>query len=160
MHPSYFAATKYALLESELAHLKSIVNREVTSGRFHYLRLKLPDSYRSLLNAGITEDYSMCYHDEAGFRAGIARPYMFYDIVEDKQTDLRIVPFQVMDVTLSEYKKLDPVASKELIYKLINETRKVGGLFVSLWHNTSLLETPEWQGWREVFESMLHDQQS
>ncbi|OFY65732.1 MAG: hypothetical protein A2V64_07375 [Bacteroidetes bacterium RBG_13_43_22] len=160
LHPSYFAATKYALLESELAHLKSIVNREVISGRFHYLRLILPDSYRSLLNAGITEDYSMCYHDEAGFRAGIARPYMFYDIVEDKQTDLRIVPFQVMDVTLSEYKKLDPVASKELIYKLINETRKVGGLFVSLWHNTSLLETPEWQGWREVFESMLHDQQS
>jgi len=160
LHPSYFAATRYQLLESELAHLKSIVNREVTSSRFHFLRLKLPETYRSLVNAGITEDYSMCYHDEPGFRAGIARPYLFYDLLAEKETCLRIVPFQVMDVTLYEYKHLDPASSKELIQRLIGEVRKVGGLFVSLWHNTSLLDTPEWQGWREVFESMLHDQQA
>jgi hypothetical protein len=85
---------------------------------------------------------------------------MFYDVIEERQTDLMIVPFQMMDVTLFEYKNLDPAASRELIIRLINETRKVGGLFVSLWHNTSLLESPEWQGWREVFESMLKDQQA
>ena len=39
--------------------------------------------------------------DEPGFRAGIARSFRFYDIIEDKITDLRIFPFQVMDVTLS-----------------------------------------------------------
>jgi hypothetical protein len=160
LHPSYFAAAKYPLLESELAHLRSVVNREITSSRFHYLRLILPETYRSLINAGITEDYSMCYHDEPGFRAGIARPYMFYDLLAEKQTSLKIVPFQVMDVTLYQYKNLDPASSKDLIQNLLGEVRKVGGLFVSLWHNTSLLETSAWQGWREVFESMLHDQQS
>jgi Family of unknown function (DUF7033) len=159
LHPSYFAADKYPLLEDEHVHLKSVVGKEMTASRFHFLRLLMPQSYRNLIKAGITEDYSMCYHDEPGFRASLARPFMFYDLLEERQTGLRIIPFQVMDVTLYQYKNLDPASSKELILRLINETRKVGGLFVSLWHNTSLLETPEWKGWREVFESMLHDQQ-
>jgi hypothetical protein len=160
LHPSYSAAGKYSLLEAEMARLKTILEREVIASRFHFLRLFTPGSYRNLLKAGIKEDYSMCYHDEPGFRAGIARPYMFYDVIEERQTDLKVVPFQMMDVTLYEYKSLNPASSKELIFRLINETRKVGGLFVSLWHNTSLLESPEWQGWRETFESMLHEQQA
>jgi len=160
LHPSYYAAEKYSLLETELAHLRKITAKEVISGRFHYLRLFIPESYHNLLNAGITEDFSMGWHDEPGFRAGIARPYCFYDVSANKQTTLRIIPFQVMDVTLYQYKGYDPSASKEVICKLIKETKNVGGLFVSLWHNTSLLETPEWQGWRELFESMLQDQQA
>ena len=100
----------------------------------------------------------MGYPDEPGFRAGIGRPYYFYDVLEDIQTSLKIVPFQVMDATLYKYKNLDPAASKEVILNLINETRKVGGLFVSIWHNTSLLDNEEWIGWREVFEFMLKSQ--
>jgi hypothetical protein len=142
-----------------MERIRSIVPEEITSGRFHFLRLSMPNSYRDLLKAGITEDHSLCYHDEPGFRAGIARPFMFYDLLEERETSLRIFPFQVMDVTLYQYKNLDTDTSKKLIHNIINETRKVGGLFVSLWHNTSLLETAEWQGWREVFESMLNYQQ-
>ena len=159
LHPSYFAAGKYSMLESEMHRLQSIVMKDITSARFHFLRLSMPLSYRNLLKAGITDDYSLCYHDEPGFRAGIARPFMFYDLPAEKETNLRIIPFQVMDVTLYQYKNLSPGESKKLFYNIINETRRVGGLFVSLWHNTSLLETGEWQGWREVFESMLQDQQ-
>ncbi len=159
LHPSYYAAENYSLLEKELAHLSKVTAKDIVSSRFHYLRLFIPVSYRRLLNAGIPEDFSMGWHDEPGFRAGIARPYFFYDILEDKQTTLTIVPFQVMDVTLYQYKGFDPVKAKEVISKLINNTKKVGGLFVSIWHNTSLLETSEWQEWRNVFEAMLHDQQ-
>ena len=82
----------------------------------------------------------------------------FYNLSEERQTNLRIIPFQVMDGTLYDYKKLDPESSKEVILKIINETRKVGGLFVSIWHNTSLLDTKEWKGWREVFEFMIMNQ--
>jgi hypothetical protein len=118
----------------------------------------MPESYRYICGIGITGDYSMGYPDEPGFRAGISRPFYFYDLLEDRQTNLKIIPFQVMDVTLYHYKKLDPATAKELILKLIKETRKSGGLFVSIWHNTTLLEDVEWQGWREVFEFMLKNQ--
>jgi hypothetical protein len=158
LHPSYYAADKPSLIKKERSHLQTILEREISQSRFHYIRLFLPQSYRYINDAGINEDYSMGYPDEPGFRAGIARPFYFYDISEDLQTNLRVVPFQVMDVTLFQYKKLDPAASREVISKLINETRKVGGLFVSIWHNTSLLDNEEWKEWREVFEFMLKTQ--
>ena len=118
----------------------------------------MPQSFLDLQRAGITEDYSMGYPDEPGFRAGIASPYYFFDVNADQLTNLKIFPFQVMDVTLYSYKNLDPAASREVISELINETRKVGGLFVSIWHNTSLLDDPEWYCWREVFEFMVKNQ--
>jgi len=107
-----------------------------------------------LIDAG-TEDIMRI---EFVFRAGIARPYYFFDVSEDRQTSLKIVPFQIMDATLYDYKKTDPDVSKDIILRLINETRKVGGLFVSIWHNTSLLENQEWTRWREVFEFMIKNQ--
>lgn len=159
LHPSYYAAKDDSLLQKERDRLGKITTKNIISGRFHYLRLFMPSSYRSLLNSGITEDFSMGWHDEPGFRAGIARPFFFYDLHEEKQTMLKIIPFQVMDVTLYQYKNYDPVKSVEVISDLIDRTKKVGGLFISIWHNTSLLETPGWQEWRKVYETMLQDQQ-
>jgi len=124
------------------------------------LKIAMPGSYINLSAAGITEDFSMGYQDEPGFRAGIARPFMFYNVSEDIVTNLRIYPFQVMDVTLSGYKKMKPDAAKETIRNMILQTSKVGGLFVSIWHNTTLLETPECREWRDVFEFTLKNQLS
>jgi len=158
LHPSYFSADNYSLLVSEYERFKEITGIGVESARYHFIRLMTPVSYRNLCDAGIREDYSMGYPEEPGFRAGIARPYPFYDVLADEQKDLTIIPFQVMDGTLFQYKMLDPIAAGEIIQKLIGETRRAGGLFVSLWHNTSLLDTPEWKGWRDLFETTLETQ--
>jgi hypothetical protein len=158
LHPSYLAGGNGSLVCTEAERLHSILGKEISFSRFHYIRLVMPASYNSALKAGITEDYSMGYPDELGFRAGIARPYFFYDVCDDRQTKLKIVPFQVMDGTLYDYKKLDPERSKAIILKLINETKKVGGLFVSIWHNTSLLGNQSGRIWREVFEFMIKNQ--
>jgi hypothetical protein len=155
LHPSYNAGGDRSLIRTESSRLQSILKKEVRLSRFHFIRLFMPRSYNNLLAAGISEDYSMGYPDEPGFRAGIARPYCFYDVIGDRQTSLRIIPFQIMDATLTDYKKLDPNESRELISKLINETRNVGGIFVSIWHNTTLLDNEKWRSWREVFEFML-----
>ena len=158
LHPSFNAAESISLITSEAARLKNIIEEDILLSRFHYIRLFMSRSYQDLQKAGITEDYSMGYPDEPGFRASIARPYYFYDVISDKFTNLKIFPFQVMDVTLFNYKNLDPEASRGVISELINETRKVGGLFISIWHNTSLLDNPEWHRWREVFEFMVKNQ--
>ena len=158
LHPSFTAGGDGSLVSTEAVRLQSILGEKIIFSRFHYIRLSMPRSYENVLKAGISEDFSMGYPDEPGFRSGIARPYFFYNISEERQTNLRIIPFQVMDGTLYDYKKLDPEGSKEVILKLINETRKVGGLFVSIWHNTSLLDSEKWKGWREVFEFMIMNQ--
>jgi hypothetical protein len=155
IHPSFSSSTNITGLEKEIVRLKTITDKNITNSRFHYVRLKMPASYNNLVFTGIGADYSMGYAEEPGFRAGIARPFYFYDLEQDVATNLKIIPFQVMDVTLYRYKKLDPQSSQELILKIISETRKVGGLFVSIWHNTSLLDNKECKPWRSVFETML-----
>jgi hypothetical protein len=144
----------------ELSRLRTITGTEISCSRFHYIRLFFPGTYSALAKIGIAEDYSMGFPDEPGFRAGIARPFRFYNIQEERQTDLKIIPFQVMDVTLMKYKGLNAVASENIINGLIDETRKAGGFFVSIWHNTSLLETPEGEEWRSLFEKTLKYQLS
>jgi hypothetical protein len=158
LHPSYVAGRDGAMISDEVVRLKSILGNDIILSRFHFIRLSMPLSYKNLLLSGLIEDFSMGYPDETGFRAGIARPFYFYDITADRQTSLKIVPFQIMDGTLYDYKKLDPAGSKEKILHLINETKKVGGLFVSIWHNTSLLDNKDCKGWREVFEFMIKNQ--
>ena len=158
LHPSYNASGNNLLINQEASRLKSVTDKEITISRFHSIRFFMPQSYSGLKNAGITEDYSMGYPEEPGFRASIARPFYFYNIAEDQITSLKIIPFQVIDSTLCNIKNLDALTSKEVILDMINETRKAGGTFVSIWHNTSLLDNSEWQGWREVFEFMLKTQ--
>ncbi len=158
LHPSYLASEDLSRFRSERERLGRILNRGIMISRFHFIRMKIPDSYRMISGEGITEDYSMGYPDHPGFRAGIARPFFFYDLAAERQTDLKVIPFQYMDSTLYSYMKLDPVQAEPVIVKLMDETRKAGGLFVSLWHNTTITDTAEGQKWRELFEKMLEMQ--
>ncbi len=157
IHPSYYSNMHSAIVAREKSVLERAGQKLITSARNHYLLLKLPETYRSFIEAGIETDYTMGFVREPGFRAGIARPFLFYDLEREKTTGLRVVPFQYMDGTLQQYKRLTNEEAKKVIGKLINETREVGGLFVSLWHNTSLTETDEWKGWRRIFEFTLEE---
>jgi len=159
LHPSYRAGHELRSLQTEAVRLGSITGKDCLSSRFHFLRFRMPDSFRNLIETGLKEDYSMGFTDEPGFRAGIARPFGFFDLKKNTRTDLRIFPFQVMDVMMKDNKKLGPEAAAKVISEMISETKKVGGLFISIWHNTSLLDTEECQGWRELFKFTL-DQQS
>lgn len=158
LHPSLEASISLPLINAELKRLNTISRQECRLSRFHFLKIIMPESYRNLIEAGINEDYSMGYSDEPGFRAGIARSFRFYDILEEKITDLRIFPFMVMEVTLSGNKKLKAKEAKEVICNMILQTKKAGGHFISIWHNTSLLNTTECSEWREIFEFTVNEQ--
>jgi hypothetical protein len=155
LHPSYLASDDLSRFRSERERLGRILNRPVEISRFHFIRMRIPGSYRMISGEGINEDYSMGYPDHPGFRAGIARPFFFYDLGEERKTDLKLVPFQFMDSSFYDYMNLDPEEAEELIIKLVDETRNAGGLFVSLWHNTTLADTYEGRRWRALFEKML-----
>jgi hypothetical protein len=155
LHPSYRAGSDSVLLKSECRRLADITGRAIVNSRFHFIRLSFPASYRSVLEAGISEDYSMGYPEEPGFRAGIARPFYYYDLLDEKQTMLKVYPFQVMDGSLYQYKGMDAVAAKKVIEDMVSVTRMAGGTFISIWHNTSLLDDDNWREWRSVFEFML-----
>jgi len=158
IHPSFKASVDHSLIMTEVQRFKTILKKECLLSRFHYLKIVMPGSYRNISDAGITEDYSMGFSDEPGFRAGIARPFWFYDVIWDRITDLRIFPFQVMDATFKGNRNLKAVEVKASISNFIQQTKKAGGLFISIWHNTTLQDTTECKEWRDLFEFTLREQ--
>lgn len=156
IHPSYRSAGKPAILQKEIRTLSSIAGRRIQDSRQHYLKFNLPESYRQYLEAGIRQEYSMGYASRCGFRAGTSKPFHFYDLEREKETPLRVFPFQVMDRTLKDYMKLSPESAQEKIRKLVDAVRSVKGTFVSIWHNDAFSDQGEWQGWKDVYLKMLN----
>jgi hypothetical protein len=155
IHPSYSSSEKPWLFDTEKKRLESIINKPVVRSRQHFLKLKFPQTYQTAIKSGITDDYTMGFASLAGFRAGTCTPFHFFDLKHNRQTELLIHPFQVMDVTLKNYLDLQPQQTWQLIEELMLEVKKVNGTFVSLWHNESLSDSGQWQGWPEVFQQIL-----
>jgi len=151
IHPSYQSNTNVNKLKTEIERLSGILNREITKSRQHFLKLTFPSTYRNLINLDITDDYTMGYAAEPGFRAGICDPFYFYDLDLETETTLLVHPFQVMEGTLKDYMYKDKEQSLEIIKLLIDEVRAVDGTFVSLWHNESLSNADRWKGWHELY---------
>lgn len=157
IHPSYTSNTNPGELADEKKEMEDILGRKVTMSRQHFLMHKMPDTYNRLHSLGITEDHTMGYSTHLGFRAGIAAPFPYYDLMNDRTTELILIPFSMMDITPMHYMKLDVDEAKSELTKLIQTTKDVGGTFVSLWHNESLSNVERWDGWRELYVHILKE---
>lgn len=157
LHPSYQSNSNSELLKEEKLRLESIINKNITKSRQHFLKLRFPQTYRNLVANGINEDYTMGYAEKSGFRASICSPYYFFDVEKNKVTALKIVPFCVMEAGLKYYQNCTVEEAIININKIVEIVKKVNGTFVSIWHNESLSDEGIWKGWRRVYEQMLLD---
>jgi len=155
IHPSYGSNGKSEQLMKEVLRLSSVTNREVVKSRQHFLKMRLPDTYRDLLELDIQEDYTMGYASDYGFRAGLCTPFFFYDLDLEVETSLKIFPFALMEGTLKYYQKIPAEKAMEHIKPLIDEVRAVDGCFISLWHNDSMNDLGLWKGWQRVYVNMV-----
>ena len=155
IHPSYSSYLKKDVIKEEISRLSEVLNREVTISRQHFLRLSLPSSYQILLELDITDDYTMGYASQAGFRAGFADTFNFFDLENDTKTKLKIHPFALMDGTMRDYLDLDVRESYEKAKKLIDEVKNVNGTFILLWHNETLSGEKRWEGWITLYRKIL-----
>ena len=155
IHPSYKSNSYEYFLLNEKERLEFILNQSVEHSRQHFLKLKLPATYRSISTMGIKHDYTMGYADQVGFRAGTARSFPWFDLRKNAISDLTIHPFAYMDGTLQEYLKLTPSESKLIIASLFEEVKNYGGDFQMIWHNETIGDYGKWNGWKEVLEFTL-----
>ncbi len=155
LHPSYQSFDELTRVEKEKNRLENIIEKKVTTARGHFLRIKFPETYRAFIRAGITDDYTMIYASQPGFRTGLCMPYKWFDLDKNEATALLLHPSTVMEGTVRDYNKLNAKKAAELIAHLMQEVKKFGGEFVSVWHNDSFV--PEQKEWVEVYKTMLNN---
>lgn len=155
IHPSYRSVDEPELLKKEINRLSLSSGLKITKSRQHFIYLKFPETFRNYIETGITDDYSLGYASQTGFRAGICSSFFFYDLVNEEETKLLCHPFAFMDGAVKNYMKLNIEESILHLAKIIDEVKKVNGTFISLWHNETLAETEQWKGWRKVYEFMI-----
>ena len=98
----------------------------------------------------------MGYPSHVGFRAGTCNPFRFYDLPGERETEVQIMPFQIMDRTLKDYMKLSPGDAVNKIQEIVGEVHAVSGKLVTIWHNEAFSDFGEWKGWVDVYDEMFN----
>ncbi len=155
IHPSWQSGDNNKLLTKEIASLESISGKQISKSRQHYIRMKLPDTYRLLIAAGIKEDYSMGYGSINGFRASYCLPYKWFDLEKNTTTPLSIYPFCYMEANSYFEQKYSADRALEELEHYYKVTKNVSGLLITIWHNHFLGTDKMFTGWKEVYEEFI-----
>lgn len=155
LHPGYHSSDAPALIQREKQRLEEFIERSVTISRQHFLRMRLPDTYRELERIGICEEHSMGFADRLGFRAGTCTPYPYYDLEREKKTDLWIHPFAMMDSALCYKMGLGPIQAVTQAKVMVDVVKRVQGRFISVWHERFLSGYGDEAGWEGVAGEVL-----
>jgi hypothetical protein len=107
--------------------------------RAHYLRCDI-DQLQRLADAGYTDDFTMGFADQAGFRLQTSRAVRWINPKTMQLTPLTLHPLIIMDNTLSEpkYMNLTEDEAYFLCERLIDKVRLHHGDLCLLWHNSNI----------------------
>jgi len=140
-HVSYAASLDKTQVRRETERLRALAGRPLALTRNHYLASREPEDFYSLLDAGLTDDFTMGCADEAGFRLGTCRPVRWLDPVKRTVTPLTLHPLTVMECTLDAPDYMDIRDEEEafaVVKELLDAVYVHGGEAVLLWHSPSV----------------------
>jgi len=155
IHPSFGSNNSSTQVKKEINRLSTIVHRDITKSRQHFLKLNFPATYKTLVDNGITDDYTMGYATRIGFRASVCSPFYWYDLDTETETTLRVHPFPIMEATLKFYMKIKPEDVVKTVQGCVDEVKRVNGTLITLWHNETMSNWREWKGWQNVYEEVV-----
>ena len=153
LHPSYHSKNQNDIIK-EKKTLEEKGQVKIQYSRQHFLKVKFPDTFRNLIAADITDDYSLGFYDRIGFRNGMAIPFPFFDVKENKTTNLMLHPLLVMDSAAVQELGMEEKYQKE-ITAIIQEVKTVGGEMIALWHSNFMPQgSPELELFKKTFKQM------
>lgn len=150
LHTNYFSYDNFHQIKEEKETIEKFTLTKVNSGRNHYLRFKVPDTWINLENAGILCDSTLGYSDINGFRAGIARNFIPYDIRNNKLINIAEVPLIIMDGIIME-KDMSFDTKWSNIKYLIDQVIMQSGTASILFHERLIC----YYDYRKMYEKIL-----
>ncbi len=152
---SYSSFSNLELLKKEKANLEVVINRPVNNSKMRYNRVDVPQTYRNLIAAEFTDDYTMGYTFELGFRAGTCTTFQFYDIPLEVKQPIKVHPFAVHDISLSKIKKNQDLLRQ--VQQITNEVQKVNGTLITMFSN-EVLGNKEDRDWMAIYAEIIKEQ--
>lgn len=140
LHGGHEAYNNLNKIKREKERLEGAVGKEVIGYRNHYLRFKLPATWKLLKEAGFKYDTTLGYIDCAGFRNGMCHPFKPFDLDTNSFIDILEIPLTIMDGTLldDDFMRLDTKNSWAITKRLIDTVEKNKGVITILWHNRNM----------------------
>ena len=117
---------------------KRLLGDKAKLHRSHYLRCSI-DRMQELANMRVTDDFTMMFPDQVGFRLQTTRPVRWINPKTMTLTDLILHPLTVMDCTLSNanYMNLNEDEAYFECQRLFEKIHQNAGEVVLLWHNSN-----------------------
>ncbi len=111
--------------------------------RAHYLRCDI-DQMQRLVDTGYTDDFTMGFADQAGFRLQTTRAVRWINPKTMQLTPLTLHPLNIMDCTLSNdnYMNLTEDEAYFLCERIIDKVKMHRGDLCLLWHNSNPTNNP------------------
>lgn len=142
------ASKQMGQLKIEKRRMEGIVNRSLKSVQVTHKLFQLPETYRHSIDQEITEDYSMAYANQPGFRAGTCTPFLFYDLDYEIQTPLLLFPLCIEDHHIVD--GIRGIVDTVTFEALQTQVRAVGGVFVVGFSNTSFTNIQSKQLFKKI----------
>jgi hypothetical protein len=157
LHPSWKSNGDIEILHEEKSYLEKICGRPIKQSRQHYIQFSVPGTFKKLIEAGITDDYSMGYGSINGYRASVASSFYWYNLEDEKVTTLRLHPFCFMDGNSYYQQKFSAARAYDELLHYYGECKKTNGTFISIFHNNFLGHGQPWKEWRKIYEDFIRE---
>ena len=151
---SYDSLKNDEKLKLEKKRFEQITHRVAEHTFCQYSKINLPNTYRSLVEHEITNDYSMGFMENAGFRAGTCTPFLFYDLDYEIQTPLKITPFCLTNKAFDKINNIE--VAMQQTEKLLNKVKSVNGsAFIRIQNDLFDENSTKSIFWKKIYEYLL-----
>ncbi len=149
LHPSHASWGDADLIISQKECLESLLGKEVTSCRQHWLMFSWEKTWAALAAAGLKTDATLGFNDRPGFRNATA---FSIDMRGGDRSSIDVIPMVLMDSHVYAYHEYSPGERLEEINRLADELKLVAGTATTIWHNHTLSDD---FGWMEGFQQTV-----
>lgn len=156
IHPSWQSNFNTEQLQNEIDILEKSCTSKINKSRQHYIKLHLPNTYNTLLEKNIKQDYSMGYGSINGFRASYTNPFYWFNLSKNLTTDLLITPFCFMDANSFFEQKYNVQQATEELEQYYKIVKNVNGTLVTVFHNHFITNQPQWEKWSNMYFNFLN----
>ncbi len=150
---SYDGRGNIKKMTTEKQRLQELIHKKVAQHRCHFNSLTIPENYRAMVEAEITEDYSMSYAQSIGFRASTCTPFLFYDIGSEMQLPVKVFSPCACSTQLHALGSIAEIEAT--LERLHQQIVRVEGLMALTFRNTTLSNESYKKGWRELYIETL-----